>query len=304
MDKRPVILCFALAILGTHARAQFTDPRTYENFPVGINQLELAYAYVRSDASIDTSIIVSGAKFNLNQGLIDYTRSFPFFHRLAWAEASVPIANLNGAIAGTSISGSTKGTGDSAYTVAILLKGGPALTPEQFAKFEPTTSIGLSLSTTAPTGLYDPTKVLNLGSDRWSFKPEFAISKPLGPEQKCVLDAYANSYFYTSNNSYRGAQILRQRALVGIEGHLSYTFNNTIWAALDTRYSFDGGTTISGVNQNNPQQNFILGTQLIVSPNSRNSFVFQFADAVVHVNGANLRGFAVRYDYTWGNGYK
>ena len=48
MDKRPVIICLALAVLQTHASAQFNDPRTYQNAPVGINQLELAYAYVRS----------------------------------------------------------------------------------------------------------------------------------------------------------------------------------------------------------------------------------------------------------------
>jgi len=50
---------------------------------VGINQLELAYAYVRCNTSIDPSIIVSGAKFNLSQGRIDYTRYFTFLHRTA-----------------------------------------------------------------------------------------------------------------------------------------------------------------------------------------------------------------------------
>jgi hypothetical protein len=271
---------------------------------VGINQLELAYAYVRSNTSIDTSFIVSGAKFNLNQGLIDYARYFALLHRMAWVEASVPIANLNGSITGTNINGSTTGTGDSGYTAAILLKGGPALTPEQFAKAETTTSIGVSLSTTAPTGQYDPTKLLNLGSDRWSFKPELAISKSFGPEQRWVFDAYVNSYLYTDNTSYRGAQILRQQALLGLEGHISYTFNNTIWASLDTRYSFRGDTTVSGVDQDNSQRNFIVGSELVVSPNSRNSFTFEFAKAVVHKNGPSLTGFTVKYDYTWGKDYR
>jgi hypothetical protein len=304
MDKRPVIICLALAVLQTHASAQFNDPRTYQNAPVGINQLELAYAYVRSNTSIDTSFIISGAKFNLNQGLIDYTRYFGLLHRTAWVEASVPIANLNGSITGTGITGSTTGTGDSGYSAAILLKGGPALSPQQFANAETTTSIGLSLSITAPTGQYDPNKLLNLGSDRWSFKPELAISSPFGPEQRWVFDVYANTYLYTDNTSYRGAQVLRQRALLGLEGHLSYTFNNTIWASLDTRYSFRGDTTVSGVDQNNRQRNFILGSELIVSPNSRNSFTFEFAKALVHENGQSLGGFAVKYDYTWGNGYR
>jgi hypothetical protein len=304
MDNRPVIICLALAVLHSHACAQYNDPRTYQNTPVGINQLELAYTYVRSNASIDTSLIVSGAKFNLNQGFIDYTRYFALLHRTAWVEASVPIANLSGSITGTDITGSTTGTGDSGYTAAILLKGGPALTPEQFANAKTTTSIGLSLTTTAPTGQYDPTKLLNLGSDRWSFKPELAVSKPFGPEQRCVLDAYANTYLYTDNPSYRGSQILRQRALVGLEGHISYTFNNTIWASLDTRYSFLGDTTVGGVNQGNAQRNFIIGSELVVSPNSQNSFIFEFAKAAVHKNGPSLAGFTVKYNYTWGKGYK
>jgi hypothetical protein len=304
MNKRPVILCLVLAVLHTHACAQFTDPRTYQNTPVGINQLELAYTYVHSNTSIDTSLIISGAKFNLNQGLVDYTRYFAFLRRTSWVEASVPIANLSGSISGTVITGSTTGAGDSGYTAAILLKGGPALSPEQFANVETTTSIGLSLSTTAPTGQYDPNKLLNLASDRWSFKPELAISKPFGPEQRWVFDAYANSYHYTDNTSYRGAEVLRQRALLGLEGHISYTFNNTIWASLDTRYSFRGDTTVGGVKQDNPQRNFILGSELVVSPNSRNSFTFEFAKAAVHKNGPSLTGFAARYDFIWGKDYR
>ena len=299
--KRPVIICLALAVLHTHACAQFNDPRTFQNTPVGINQLELAYAYVRSNTSIDTSVIVSGAKFNLNQGLVDYTHYFAFLHRMAWFEASVPIANLSGSITGTDITGSTTGAGDSGYTAAILLKGGPALSPEQFANAVTTTSIGLSLSTTAPTGQYDPYKLLNLGSDRWSFKPELAISKPFGPEQRWVFDAYANSYFYTDNTSYRGAEVLRQRGLLGLEGHISYAFNNILWASLDTRYSFRGDTTVDGADQNNPQRNFIVGSELVLSPNSRDSFIFEFAKAAEHKNGPALTGLTVKYDYTWGH---
>jgi hypothetical protein len=97
---------------------------------------------------------------------------------------------------------------------------------------------------------------------------------------------------------------LRQRALLGLEAHLSYTFNDTISASLDTRYSFRGDTTVSGVNQDNPQRNFIVGSEFVVSPNSRNSFIFEFAKATVHKNGPSLTGFTVKYDYIWGNGYR
>ena len=75
MNKRLIFASVALATLhAPEAGAQFSDPRNYDNTPTGLNQLELSYTYVHSNASIDTSVIVTGASLNLNQGTIDYTR--------------------------------------------------------------------------------------------------------------------------------------------------------------------------------------------------------------------------------------
>ncbi|HXZ79267.1 MAG TPA: transporter [Terriglobales bacterium] len=294
----------AVALVHSPAFAQFNDARAYENTPVGTNQLELNYAYVRANASIDTSLVIAGAKFNLNQGVIDYTRYFGLLHRLMWVEAGVPIAGLSGSITGTNIQGSVTGAGDSSYSVAMLLKGGPALSVAQFQNYKPATSLGVSFTMTAPTGLYRSDKILNLGSDRWSFKPEIALSHPFGREQKCEFDAYGNAYFYSDNTSYHGREILRQEPLPGLEGHISYSFNDNVWFSLDTRYSFRAATFVNGVDQNNAQHNFVLGSEMNVSINSRNSLLFEFAKAVVHHNGPALTGFSVRYDYIWGKGHK
>lgn len=94
------------------------------------------------------------------------------------------------------------------------------------------------LIVTAPTGKYDENKLLNLGTARWSFKPEIGVCQPFGRAQRCEIDGYASLYFFTDNTTYRGVEILKQRPLPGIEAHLSYSFNNAIWASVDTRYSF------------------------------------------------------------------
>ena len=304
MHKRLVSLSFALVALHCEVYAQFTEPRAYDEVPVGLNQLELAYAYAHSNASIDTSVIIAGAKLNLNQGVIDYTRYFGLIHRLAWVEATLPVAGLSGSINRANINSSLTGAGDSSYQVAMLLMGGPALSVSQFADYKPTTSAGLSFAFTAPSGSYNSNKLLNLGTDRWSFKPEFAVSVPFGAEQKWEFDVYANAYFYTGNTAYHGIQVLRQEALPGLEGHISYAFTNNVWAALDTRYSFRGDTSVDGVDQNSAQENFILGSEVNVSLNSRNSLVFEFGKALVHHNGPSISAFAVKYDYVWGKGYK
>jgi len=299
-----LFICLGLAIPSFSRRvyAQFTEPHNYDNAPVGFNQLELAYSYAHANASLDTSLVVPGASFNLNQGNISYTRYLGFVHRLVWVEASLPIAGLGGSVGATIIQGSVTGVGDAGYTVSMLLKGGPVLSAKKFENYQPTTVVGMSLSITTPTGLYDSNKILNLGSDRWSFKPEIAVSYPFGPEQKWQLDSYANVYFFTDNTSYHGAEILRQQPLPGIEGHMSYSFSNSVWASLDTRYSFRGSTLVNGENQNNSQQNFILGSEVNVSLNRRSSLVFEFGKALVHRNGPASTGFAVKYSYAWGKG--
>ena len=296
MNKRLLLVCLAVAVhyIPHQAWAQFTDARSYDNTPVGINQLELSYAYVHSDTSIDSSLVITGAKLGLNQGTIGYTRYFGAFHRLMWAEASVPVGGLTGSISGTSIQGSKTGAGDSSYQVGMLMKGGPALSATQFENYKPTTTLGASLTITAPTGQYNPVKILNLGSKRWFFKPELALSHPFGPEQKWQLEAYITSYFYTNNTSYHGMEILRQQLLPGVEGHITSA----------QRYSCRGTTFVNDVDQDNGQHNFILGSEINVSINNRNSLLFEFADALVHHNGPAFVGFSVKYDYTWGKGYK
>ena len=290
---------FAFLCIPSTALAQFNDARAYDNAPVGMNQLELSYAHVHANASLDSSLTIAGASLNANQGIVDYTYYFSLFRRVAWAETGVPLAGLSGSITGSNVQGSTNGAGDSSYQLGILLRGGPALNVQEFDNYKPLTSLGLSLSITAPTCYYNSNKILNLGSDRWSFKPEVALDHPFGAGRKWELDFYGNVSFYTDNTSYRGKEVLGQQPLPGVEGHISYSFNDRVWASLDTRYSFRGTTFLNGVSQNNAQQNLILGGELNITLNPQNSLTLGFAKAVVHQNGPAATAISVKYDYTW-----
>ena len=163
------------------------------------------------------------------------------------------------------------GAGDSSYELAMLLKGGPAFSVQQVADYKQATTVAVSLNIIAPTGLYHGRKLLNLGADRWLFKPELAVSHPFGPERKWEVDAYLNGSFFTNDTSFRGGELLRQQALPGVEGHLTYSFTKKLWVSVDTRYSFRGDTFVNGGDQRNGQQDFILGSEANVSLNPQNS---------------------------------
>ena len=306
MRTRLLLVVAAMMLLWSPAQlsSQFTDPRYYDNTPVNVNQLETVYGYARSDTSLDTSIVVGYAQLNLNFGALEYTRYFSFLRHAAWVEPAVPFGDLRGSITGIKFRGSSTGTGDSSYQVGILMKGGKALSVAQFANYHPATTLGTSLSMTAPTGQYSADKLLNLGSNRWSFKPEFAVAFPFGPQKKWEFDTYVNAYFYTENTSYHGAETFQQKPLPGVEGHISYTFQSRVWASLDTRYSFGGDTFVDSIDQNNAQENFTLGSEVNLSLNSRNTLVFEFGKLIVHENGPAYGGFGVKYFYSWGRGYE
>ena len=162
--------------------------------------------------------------------------------------------------------------------------------------------MGVSLTVSAPTGEYDPEKPFNLGADRWSFKPEIALSYPFGLEHRWEVDAYINAYFFTDNTEYRGVEILRQDPLPGLEGHLSYSFTPNVWASLDLRYSFRGETVVDGLNQNDAQENLTAGAEASWSLDSHNSLDLVFAKALVYKNAPAYTGIALKYVYSWGSG--
>jgi hypothetical protein len=267
---------------------------------VGINQLELDYAHASADASLDTSLEVVGAHFERNEVAVSYTHNFGMLGRLAWVKLNVPFASVSGSVAGTNISGSTTGAGDSSLQLTALLKGGKALSAAEFATYDPGTTLALSVTVSAPTGEYDAEKLLNLGSNRWSFKPEFAVSYPFGPDHRWEVDGYVNVYFFTDNTTYHGVEILRQEPLPGLEGHISYDFTPSLWASLDLRYSFRGETIVDGVNQNNSQELLIAGAEASWSPSESHSLVILWAKALVYRNAPAETAVVLKYVYHWG----
>ena len=65
--------------------------------------------------------------------------------------------------------------------VSANLYGAPALTLQDFARYQQDTIVGATLFVTAPSGPVRPDRLINIGTNRWSFKPEVGVSKAIGP---------------------------------------------------------------------------------------------------------------------------
>ena len=143
--------------------------------------------------------------------------------------------------------------------MSINLYGAPALTLKEFADWEQDLIIGASLQVSAPWGQYDPSRIVNIGTNRWSFKPEIGMSKAVGP---WTLEVQAAATFFTDNDDFYGGKTRSQDPLYSCRGTLIYGFRSGIWASVDATYFAGGRTTVNGVLNNDLQQNWRLGATL------------------------------------------
>ena len=77
--------------------------------------------------------------------------------------------------------------------------GAPALSVNEFTDYRQDLIVGASVYLWAPWGQYDATRVINLGTNRWSFRTELGFSKALGAWTFEVIPAMT---FFASNTNY------------------------------------------------------------------------------------------------------
>ena len=114
------------------------------------------------------------------------------------------------------------GFANSAFRLSVNLYGAPALTLKEFAGWEQDLIIGASLRVVVPWGQYDAARLVNIGTNRWAFKPEVGISKAIGP---WTLEGTAAATFFTDNNDFFGGNRRSQKPLYSLQGHVIYALS-------------------------------------------------------------------------------
>ena len=89
----------------------------------------------------------------------------------------VPYASLQGTATVVSQEWDREVSGliDPRFHFSINFFGAPALSLQEFAKYEQDTIVGANIEVAAPGGQYDSSKLVNLGTNRWSIKPELGV---------------------------------------------------------------------------------------------------------------------------------
>src|SRR4029079_9091676 len=115
--------------------------------------------------------------------------------------------------------------------------------PCVFARQTQALSVALSFQVSAPLGQYDNSKLLNLGNNRWSFRPELGFSKASGP---WTVEVAPRVTFFTDNTDFFNGSRFAQAPIYLVRGHIIYNFESGVWVSLDGSYFTGGRTTLNG----------------------------------------------------------
>jgi hypothetical protein len=297
----PALGIGTLAAAPGPASGQDLEPRAYANTPVGLNFALAGYFYTQGNVGTDASLPIKDFTVRTNGPITAYVRTLDVWGRSGKLDLIVPYAWLSAkaTVAGQAREREVSGFADPRIRFSVNLYGAPALSLEQFAQYKQDLIVGTSLQVSAPGGQYDSDKLVNIGTNRWSFKPELGFSKALGP---LTLELIPSVTFFTENNDFFGGKHLTQDPLFAVQGHLIYHFNFGAWVSLNSTYYTGGRTTVNDAQNDDWQENVRLGITVALPLNRHFSLKLYGSAGVYTRTGTNFDLAGIALQYRWGGG--
>jgi len=296
-----ILLGAACLLVPLAASAQELEPRAYSNVPIGLNFLAVGYAYSKGGLATDPSLPVEDAHLKINTGLMAYVRSLDFWGRSGKVDIIVPYSGLSGTalVAGQPASRDVNGFGDPRLRLGVNFYGAPSLTMAEFRSYDQDLVVGGSVQVSVPVGQYDPSRAVNLGTNRWSVKPDIGFLKAFGA---FTADLTAGVTFFSTNHDFFGGQTVEKDPMYSIQANLSYNFPGGVWASLGSTFYSGGRTTVNGVRKDDALGNSRFGLTVAVPIDRYFSVKFNASSGISTRTGSDFDTIGVVGQYRWGAG--
>ena len=294
-----------LLALAHPAWPQELNPRAYVITPVGFNAGSVGYSHQKGDLTLDGAVPITGATANIDVVAFGYYRSLSLLGHSANVAVGLPygVGEFAGKVADAPRSAHRSGLLDSFIRLSVNLYGGPAMGPAEFRKWSQDILVGFSLKVVAPTGQYDHTRLINLGTNRWAFKPELGYARRV---IRPIVEAYGGIWLFTANDDFlasdpasRGERRL-QAPIGALELHVSYDVSPRLWISTDFNYWYGGRVNVDGEKHLlTLQSNSRLGVTASLPINPHQSLKISYSDGLVVRFGGKFKTLSVGWQYAW-----
>jgi len=259
---RNIVTVFSLVLLFplfvSPCLAEELEPRRWAHLPINTNFIGSGYAYTKADIGFDPVLKVEDAELEMHTWLAKYIRSFELLDKTA--RIGIIQAYQKGTWTGL-LDGAPKklkrsGWTDTFVRLAVNLYGAPPLQGKEYAKYRAETKVetivGAAFSVQLPTGDYMDDKLINLGTNRFTFRPQFGAVHTRG---KWSLETTGTVALYTDNDDFFNGKKFEKDPLYSFNSHLIYTFRPGVWASVSGGYDYGGRSTIDGIEKDDRKQN-------------------------------------------------
>ena len=246
--------------------AQELEPRRWSHLPIGTNFAGGGYAYTDADIAFNPVLKLENVEMKLHTWAVKYIRTFELFQksaRIGFAQGFQK-GRWSGLVDGVPKSIKRSGLSDSVLRFAINLYGSPPLEGKEFAAYRARvaggeTIVGTALVVQVPTGDYMDDKLINLGTNRFTFRPQLGVVHNRG---KWSMELTAAAWLYTNNDDFFDGNKLEQDPFYALQAHLIYNFRPGLWAAASAGYGFGGESTVNGEDKNDRKENLAWALSL------------------------------------------
>lgn len=237
--------------------AQDLEPRRWTQMPTELNFLGVGLGHVEGDILFDPVLLIEDATFDMEAVGLFYVRSFSIANKSARVDFSLPYraGRWEGMVDGEFVHFRRRGLADPRVRLSMLLYGGPAQSPAEFAKSKKSnTVVGAAVAVTMPFGEYSSDRLINLGANRWVVRPQLGVTHTRG---KWTGELTGSVFLYSNNNEFWMNTKLESDPLWALQAHLIYAFKPGLWASISTAYGMGGEAKVNEIAKNNLSGNWL-----------------------------------------------
>jgi hypothetical protein len=296
---RLAMVAAMLAAIIRPLAAQELEPAAYRNAPVGLNFVSILTTISRGDIAFDPAGPITNASSTISATALSFGRTLAIGRRSANVGLAMPyvIGNVKGTVLGIADNARRSGQGDLRIRVAMNLYGAPAMSMPEFASYRQQTIVGVSLAMVAPLGQYASRKLINIGTNRWAFKPEVGLSRARG---RWTIETYGGVWLFSTNDDLFGHHVRAQRPITLLQFHVEYTVRRGMWVAGNANFYAGGRTVIDGVANADLQRNSRVGATWLFPAGRGRAVRLAVSRGAYTTIGADFTSLSAVYQYVWG----
>ncbi|MEM1411960.1 MAG: transporter [Pseudomonadota bacterium] len=292
----PLLLIITLLVSG-RCWAQDSEPRRWTHLPVGINVVGTSLGVTNGDIFLDPVLEIEDANLETYTVSTSFVHSFALLGKTTRVDVAVPytMGRWEGQLSGEPASTRRRGFRDPGIRLSMLLYGGEALSRAEFAQTERSnTVVGAALALRLPWGEYYPERLINLGNNRWTLRPQLGVTHRKGD---WAYELTGSVFIYGDNDDLMGSR-LEVDPLWAVQAHLIRYFNKGRWASLSSAWGDGADQTVDGMARDISTENWLIALAYGLPLSRQHSLKFAWIRGRTQRNdGSDIDSFSI--GFTW-----